>query len=168
MLSHPLQMFQTFNRRGGLSLLIVPSKNSFVFALLRMISPSLSILISLSECHSPSSAIQSTLRYSISSKPSSLISMGLKGLLCSGAHPGLFVELKNLLYHPAAEELIHENVIASICASQNSQIFSYTLIIRSFRYVILWMQVYKGDTFNQHGLIPPCEGTLLQIDNHNH
>lgn len=58
------QMFRTFRRRGRLSLLIIPSQRSFDFTPLRITYPSLSILTSLSECHSPSVAVQSTLRLS--------------------------------------------------------------------------------------------------------
>ena len=74
-------MLRIFSRRGFFSLWIVPSQNSLVFSPLRMTKPFLSILISLSECHSPWAAVQSRLRYSISSRPVSLISMGLKGFL---------------------------------------------------------------------------------------
>ena len=73
------QIFRILRRNGFFSLLIEPSQKFLVFAPFTITYPSLSILISLSDCHSPSILVQSRDKNSISSNPSELTVIGLYG-----------------------------------------------------------------------------------------
>lgn len=67
------QILRIFTLNGFFLLHILASQKAFVLTPFFMTYPFLSILISLSECHSPSDTVQSRLKNSISSTPSSLV-----------------------------------------------------------------------------------------------
>src|SRR2546423_1701519 len=70
-------MLRTLRRSGFRSVEMVVSQRVFVFLPPRTVKPFLPILISAAACHEPSALVQSRLTSSISSRPSSEISIGL-------------------------------------------------------------------------------------------